>query len=263
MSNNIAIYNFKGGVGKTTTTINLGYNWSKFFKVLLIDLDPQCNLTNVLAKDTLTSTINEHIKYLLHDQTPKIQPLAITPYLHLIPGDYKMVYTESNNQYITFGAEIMARFFKYVSKDYDLILLDCPTNFGVLVKSIFQNINSILIPTLPDTFSVTGVQTLMQYLATLDSPKPINILGIFFNMYRNDIIQNREILENAKHLFGKIILNTTIGTTVKVREAATQGLALSDYQPDNPVAKEFDKLCDELITKLNEIKTLDNIVISK
>lgn len=259
MSNTISIYNFKGGVGKTTTTLNLGLQWSHHFKVLMIDCDPQCNLSNVLNKaGTISNSFYDNVKQLLHDQTPKITPVEINPYLHLISGDYRMVDIESNNQFITFGSEIIYKFFSNIRKDYDLILMDCPTNFGVLVRSILINTNSILIPSLPDTFSLTGVQTLMRYLTSIESSKPINILGIFFNMYRSNTIQNTKMFELAKNLFGNIILNTKVRSSIKVREATSQGLSIANYQPNNPVAKDYNDLCNELISQLFAIKTLDS-----
>lgn len=260
MSNNIAIYNFKGGVGKTTTTLNLGYGWSKHFKVLLIDCDPQCNLTNVAGNGSKTHTFYDQIKSLMHGRSPEISPLKITPYLHLIPGDYKMAELESNNHYINFGSEIHNKFFSYINKEYDLILMDCPTHFGVFVKSLFYSINSILIPTVPDTFSVTGVQTLLHHLSSLSSTHSINILGIFFNMYRKNIIQNSKVLETTKGLFGRLILNTTIGSSTRVREANSQGFSILNYESENPVAKDFEALCDELLSKLYEIKTIDEVM---
>ncbi|MFY0601552.1 MAG: ParA family protein [Cyclobacteriaceae bacterium] len=260
MSNNIAVYNFKGGVGKTTTTLNVGYSWSKNFKVLLIDCDPQCNLTNVASQGQYTSTLYDQTKSLLHGQTPDIVPVEITPYLHLIPGDYRMAELESNSHYINFGSEINRKFLSHLGPLYDLVILDCPTHFGVFVKALLDNIDGILIPTVPDNFSITGVQTLLQYLSTLNSFRSINILGIFFNMYRKSIIQNGRVMRDSKELFGNLILKTTIGSSTRVREANNHGISVLDYEPDCSVSKDFDNLCDELISKLFEKKTLDSVM---
>ena len=100
MANTISIYNFKGGVGKTTTAINLGISWAKSFKVLLIDFDPQCNLSNSIAPDHESPTVYEYLKKVMHDHEIDPQPEEITPYLHVIPGDLQMTQIESNNQFI-------------------------------------------------------------------------------------------------------------------------------------------------------------------
>lgn len=259
MANTIAIYNFKGGVGKTTSTFNLAHTWSKSFKVLVIDLDPQCNLTDALTPHKPKEQVYYYLKCLLHDQPAHVEPILINPYLHLIPGDYQMVGLESNNQFITFGAEIIHRFLAPFQRDYDLILIDCPTNFGMIVQSLFQNIDHILIPTIPDSFSVSGVKTLVAYLRTLKTEKTLKILGIFFNMYRKELHQNRESLEAAKALFGEMILNTTVRNSIRVREAVAQGASINDLDPENQVAYDFNHLCEELLDKLSENKTIHQL----
>ncbi len=259
MANNIAIYNFKGGVGKTTTTFNVGSNWSQSFKVLLIDFDPQCNLTDTLIHEKPKETIYYYTKCLLHDQPIHISPIEITPYLHIVPGDYQMVNAESNNQFITFGPEMLHRLLTPLQREYDIILMDCPTNFGVLVRSIFQNIDHILIPTIPDSFSASGVKTLVNYLSTLKTDKHLKILGILFNMYRRELHQNREAFEKAQALFGNMILKTTISSSFHVREAINMGKSIQQLIPDHHVAKDFRKLCDELLEKLHENKTVQHL----
>ncbi|MFT7234148.1 MAG: cellulose biosynthesis protein BcsQ [Cyclobacteriaceae bacterium] len=79
-------------------------------------------------------------------------------------------------------------------------------------------------------------------------------------MHKNNIIQTGIILETAKELFGKLILNTTIGSSTRVREANSLGLSILDFEPDNPVAKDFENLCDEILSKLHEIKTLESVL---
>ncbi|WP_258104882.1 ParA family protein [Marinoscillum sp. MHG1-6] len=259
MSNNIAIYNFKGGVGKTTSALNIGYNWSRLFKVLLIDADPQCNLTNSLAplKKATAPTLHDIFRQLLHDQRVEIKPFEIHPYLHLIPGDYRMSEVESHQQFVHEGYEIVRKLLLNLNKDYDLVLIDCPTHFGFYLKSILQNINSILIPNVADAFSITGAETLVNHLKSIENIKQINILGMFFNMYRNDRIQNRKVFEYTQELFGNILLDTTISTSIKLREATSQGLPISSYLPDHKISKQFSELSEELLTKLFEQKAFN------
>lgn len=251
MSNTVAIYNFKGGVGKTTTSLNLGYSWSKSFKVLLIDFDPQCNLTNALSVESHDKTLYGYIKSILHDHPVEIEPVAITPYLHLIPGDYFMVNTESNNQFISFGSTIVKKLLWAVKKDYDFIIMDCPTNFGVLVKAILSSSKSILIPAVADSFSISGVQKLLTYLAAVDQACALNILGVFFNMYKGNLNLSQEKFSEAKKTFGDLILDKTISRSIKVGEANDLGTSINRYSPENTVAKEFVDLSEELLAKFD------------
>lgn len=251
MSNTVAIYNFKGGVGKTTTSLNLGYSWSKSFKVLLIDFDPQCNLTNALSVESHTHTLYDYVKTILHDHTLEVNPVEVTPYLHLIPGNYAMVNAESNNQFISFGSTIIKKLLWAVQKDYDFIIIDCPTNFGVLVKAILASAKSILIPAVADSFSITGVQKLLTYLAAVDQNYSLNVLGVFFNMFNKNLNLTQEKYAEAKATFADLIIDKTISRSIKVGEANDLGTSVHRYSPENTVAKEFIELSEELLAKFD------------
>ncbi|WP_421869558.1 ParA family protein [Marinoscillum sp.] len=250
MANTISIYNFKGGVGKTTTALNLGISWSKSFKVLLVDFDPQCNLTNSIAGDHQSTTVFTYLKKIMHDHDVNPQPEEITPYLHLIPGDLQMTQTESNNQFISFGRSMIEKLLMHFRNDYDFIIMDCPTNFGVLVKSIIGASKNILIPAIADNFSLTGVQTLMTYLAAVEN-QSLNILGVFFNMFNGSMNLTAKKFEESKATFGSLILDCTVSRSIKVGEANDIGKSIGDYSPDNTAAHDFMKLSEELLSKFH------------
>ncbi|WP_258097821.1 ParA family protein [Marinoscillum pacificum] len=250
MANTISIYNFKGGVGKTTTAINLGISWAKSFKVLLIDFDPQCNLSNSIAPDHESPTIYEYLKKVMHDHEINPRPEEITPYLHVVPGDLQMTQIESNNQFISFGREMVSKLLMHFHREYDFVIMDCPTNFGVLVKSIIGASRNILIPAIADNFSMTGVKTLMTYLAAVENHS-LNILGVYFNMFNNNMNLTAKKFEEAKDLFGSLILENTVSRSIKVGEANDAGESIADYSPDNHAAQDFMKLSDELLAKFN------------
>lgn len=263
MANTVAIYNFKGGVGKTTTSLNLGYAWSRSFKVLLIDCDPQCNLTIALGARESENSIFGYLKGLVHNKMPdKIIPFEISSYLHLIPGDYRMVSIETNSQFITFGPSIIQKLNYAIKKDYDIIILDLPTHFGLMVKAFLVNTESILIPTIPDSFSIAGVKKLLTYLYTVQREKPLNILGIYFNMYKDSLIYHRVKYRESTDVFGSLILDSRVSNSVKVSEATDEGKFISKVSPDNTVAREFQQLSDELLAKFN-CQFLNNNLISE
>lgn len=261
MSNTISIYNFKGGVGKTTTAINLGLSWAKSFKVLMIDFDPQCNLTNSLSTESARkTTIFSLLRNVLHDHEIDPNPVEITPYLHLIPGDFQMTQMESNNQFISFGSSIIFKFLTLVKRDYDFVIIDCPTNFGILVRSIIKSSGNILIPAIADNFSITGVQKLMTYLASAENAN-LNILGVFFNMYNSKLILNQNKFDEAKEKFGSIILESTISRSIKVGEANDAGKSITEHSPDNTAAQDFERLSDELLAKFDSQKINEDFII--
>lgn len=254
MANIIAVYNFKGGVGKTSTTLSLAYSWSRAYKVLVVDCDPQANLTQGFLEN---EKVDEHLtlyrltKNLLHNSIPEVNPISIHPYLDLIPGDFRMADIESNNQFISFGHTIVYKLVCQVRHKYDLILLDFPTHFGITVKSFIANIDSILIPAIPDSFSVSGFRQLLTYLAEVKKEKPLNILGIFFNQYRKNTLYHRSVVKKAEKELGNLILKQRIRESVRVSEANYANQSIFSFPEESHVAEDFLKLSEEVIGRLH------------
>ncbi len=259
MAHVIAIYNFKGGVGKTTSTLNLARNWSRSFKVLMIDGDPQANLTQTVLKKKPEKSLFNLCKTSMHHAHFKLTPTEINPYLHLIPASIELNQLESNNQFISFGSVIIKDIINYVKSKYDLVLIDCPSHFGNLVKSILNNCQSLLVPSSADSFSMSGISQLLEYVQCMNINSRINLLGIFFNMFQANTIYQQEIMQQAKDVYGPIILNQTVRRTIKMNEAADHGFALNTFLPESKGASDISKLCDELIDRLDRI-TLGNYI---
>ena len=254
MANIIAIYNFKGGVGKTSTTLSLAHSLSRAYKVLVIDCDPQCNLSQSLLEDKSPKD-GQNLYHLtskfLHNSIPEISPVSIHSYLDLIPGDFKMSMLESNSQFISFGQTITYSLLSTLRSKYDLILLDFPTHFGMTVKSFIANIDSILIPAIPDSFSNSGFKQLLTYLAEIEKDKPIDILGIFFNQYRKNTLYHRNIVKKAEKELGELILKQKIRESVRVSEAHQFSKSIYTVTEESNVAEDFLKLSEEVIGRLN------------
>ncbi len=261
MSNTIAVYNFKGGVGKTSTTLSLAYSWSRSFKVLVVDCDPQCNLTQALLEHNTSydQTLFKLTKKFLHNEIPEIKPTQINPYLHIIPGDFDMAQLESNTQFISFGHIIFYKLLSAIKSNYDFILLDFPTHFGITVKSFIANIDSILIPSIPGSFSLAGFKKLLSYLSEVEREKPLDILGIFFNQFRKNTILHRRVAKEMETELGELILDQRIRESVKVGEANSQNRSIYSFIDQSAVAEDFLKLSEEVIGKLNT-KDLNQLV---
>ncbi len=252
MSNTIAVYNFKGGVGKTTTTSNLAFSWSRAFKVLVIDCDPQVNLTLALTNEgSHPSNLFSLSKKLLHNEQPEVNPVVISPYLHLIPGDYQMAELESNSQFIAFGHIIFYKLLSILRDSYDFILLDCPTHFGITVKSFLVNTNSILIPSIADSFSVAGFRKLLSYLGEVEKDHPLHILGIFFNQYKKNTLYHQKVAQRAEQELGGLILKQRIRESIRIGEAHEQNQSIYSIPVENAVAEDFLNLSEEVIEKFN------------
>ncbi|MEP5614069.1 MAG: ParA family protein [Cyclobacteriaceae bacterium] len=259
MSHTIAVYNFKGGVGKTSTTLNLALSWARSFRVLVIDCDPQANLTAALSNQNHhTSNLFTISKKLLHDGQPKIEPVEVSYYLHLIPGDYQMAALESNSQFISFGHIIFYKLLTSLKSNYDFILLDCPTHFGVTVKSFLANADSILIPAVPDSFSTSGFRKLLSHLNEVEKERPLNVLGIYFNLFRQNTLHHQKVKRLAEKNLGKLIIDQTVRESIRVSEAHAASESIYDQLELSPVANDFMLLSEEVIERLNSM-SLDRI----
>ncbi|WP_420318177.1 ParA family protein [Ekhidna sp.] len=251
MSHSLAVYNFKGGVGKTSTSLSLAHSWSRSFKVLLIDCDPQANLTQALVDEQSTTSLFTLTKSFLHNEQPDVKPIEIHPYLHLIPGDFQMSSIESNSQFISFGHIIFYKLLSAIRHQYDFIILDFPTHFGVTVKSFIANINSILIPATPGSFSVSGFKKLLSYLSQVKKEKQLHILGIFFNQYRKQTLFHQRIVREAEQELGSLILDQRIRESIRVSEANEQNESVYSFTDQSAVAEDFLKLSEEVIARMN------------
>ncbi|MEP1033650.1 ParA family protein [Ekhidna sp.] len=259
MSHTIAVYNFKGGVGKTSTALSLAHSWSRAFKVLVIDCDPQANLTQALTEEDHPVNLFTITKKFLHNEQPDIRPIEIHPYLFLIAGDYRMAEIESNTQFISFGHIIFYKLLSAVRQDYDFIILDFPTHFGVTVKSFIANINSILIPATPGSFSVSGFKKLLSYLNKVDKDKPLEILGIFFNQYRKNTLFHQKVVREAEQELGSLILDERIRESIRVSEANGHAESVYAFTDQSAVAEDFLKLSDEVISRMNRLNLQEAI----
>lgn len=259
MSQVIAVYNFKGGVGKTSTTLSLAHSWSRSYKVLVIDCDPQANLTQAFGKEDSASSLFTISKKLLHNQHPDIVPIEIHSYLHLISGDYRMAEIESNSQFISFSHILFYKLLTAVKQNYDFILLDFPTHFGVTVKSFLCNSNSILIPSTPGSFSVNGLKKLLGYIHEVKKEKPLNVLGIFFNLFRKNTLLHQRIVRQAEEELGSLIFNTRIMESIKVSEANHLYNPNYTFTNESAVGEAFLNLSEEVISRLNT-KELDKVI---
>ena len=132
-----------------------------------------------------------------------------------------------------------------------------------MVKSILSASENLLIPAIADSFSITGVQKLITYLATLDESEKINVLGVFFNLYNKQLNLSNSKLIESKDKFNNIILKSTISRSVRVSEANEIGQGVEDFAPDHQVAAEFASLSEELLEKLYQMNFQEDMVLPK
>ncbi|MFC1477866.1 ParA family protein [Candidatus Margulisiibacteriota bacterium] len=245
-----AVVNQKGGVGKTTTTINLGACLAhEGCRVLLIDMDPQGNTTSGVGIDTdkLESTIYQ----VLAGQTTvidTIHPTAVDN-LHILPADQDLAALEIELAQDEDKAHFLKNSIKDLAEVYDYILIDCPPALGVLTINALTAAEKIIIPLQCEYFALEGLSRL---LSTMQMVKKglnpdLKMEGILLTMFDSRTTLSSDVEQEAKKHFGDKIFNTFIPRNVRLSESPSYGLPIIRYAPSSKGALAYKNLAKEII----------------
>jgi len=249
----ICIFNQKGGVGKTTTTINLCANLAiKGHKVLIIDIDPQGNTTSGLGIDK--NVLENSIYDVLTSET-KISDVIIQTEiienLYLLPSTKELSGAEV--ELISFANRegILKNKLSEVSSDFDYIFIDCPPSLGILTVNALIASNSVLIPIQCEFYALEGVGQLYNTIQLVKKSlnKNIQIEGVLMTMYdrRNNLCN--EVVNEVKKHFNKKVFNTMIPRNIRLAEAPSFGLPISLYDDKCKGAEAYDKFTEEFLIR--------------
>jgi chromosome partitioning protein len=248
----ISLCNQKGGVGKTTTTINLGAALAGYGRrVLAIDFDPQGALSAGLGVPTHdVTTIYDLLLSGSRDPREAIQQSSVEG-LDIIPANIDLSAAEVHLVNEVAREQILARVLRKVSNDYDVILIDCQPSLGILTVNALTASHGVLIPLECEFFALRGVALLIETIDKVrDRLNPaIELDGILATMYDSRTLHSREVLERVVDAFGDRVLDTVIGRTVKFPDASVAGIPITEFAPEHAAAKAYKQAARELIQR--------------
>jgi chromosome partitioning protein len=246
----IALCNQKGGVGKTTTTINLGAALAEAGRrVLVIDFDPQGALSAGLGVKTHdVTTIYDLLMSQSLDPVAAIQHSSV-PDLDVIPANIDLSAAEVHLINEVARETILSRVLRRVSADYDVILIDCQPSLGLLTVNALTASHGVLIPLELEFFALRGVALLVETIEKVrDRLNPaIELDGIVGTMYDPRTLHSREVLQRVVEAFGDRVLETVIGRTIKFPDASVAGEPIITFAPEHRAAQAYRQLARELV----------------
>lgn len=253
----IGITNQKGGVGKTTTTVNLGIGLAMQGKeVLLVDADPQASLTLSLGykkPDELATTVSDIFRAVIED-TPIPQGYSILHHgegVDLMPANIELSGLEVGLVNTMNRERVLKTYLNSVKSDYDYVLIDCPPTLGLLTINALAAADSVIIPSQPNFLSTKGLDLLMRTISNVK--KHINptlkISGILSTMVDRRTIEAREITQALRTHYGKQIkvFATEIPYSVRAAEASSRGKSIFAHDKDGKVAEAYSALSKEVM----------------
>jgi chromosome partitioning protein len=243
----LCVANQKGGVGKTTTAVNLAVGLAKSgARTLLVDLDPQCNATGALG-------LRPAERHPLVSQQPLKQALkeTSTPGLELLPGSRNFQDVDYLANSDTAQSATLRQHLAGGLTSYDFVLIDCPPSLGQLTRVALANSTEVLMPIQCEYFAMEGLTQMIEVIRQVmsDHPGRLSFGGILLTMFDHTLDLTHEVDEEVRDFFGEIVFRTVIPRDVAVSEAPSHALSVIDYAPRTRGARAYVQLCMEVLER--------------
>ena len=252
MSHVFSLVNQKGGVGKTTSSVNIAVSLAVTeWKTLLIDLDPQCNATTGISN--LTKKIPASIYDVLMRGTPINKAITHTEfdYLDLISSTSDLVGAEIELVSVMSREYQLKTFLKKIESSYDFIIIDCPPSLGLLTINALAASNSIIIPIQCEYYALEGLGQLLNTVRLIQKHINPNLLisGVLLTMYDSRLNLSKEVTEEVKGYFEDKLFKTVIHRNVRLGEAPSFGKPALLYDANSTGAQNYMNLIEEILER--------------
>lgn len=252
MSHVFSLVNQKGGVGKTTSSVNIAVSLAVTeWKTLLIDLDPQCNATTGISN--LTKKIPASIYDVLMRGTPINKAITHTEfdYLDLISSTSDLVGAEIELVSVMSREYQLKTFLKKIQSSYDFIIIDCPPSLGLLTINALAASNSIIIPIQCEYYALEGLGQLLNTVRLIQKHINPNLLisGVLLTMYDSRLNLSKEVTEEVKGYFEDKLFKTVIHRNVRLGEAPSFGKPALLYDANSTGAQNYMNLIEEILER--------------
>mgnify|MGYP006284461553 CR=1 FL=1 len=251
MARVVSLLNHKGGVGKTTSAVNISAALAKLGeKVLLIDLDPQANLTLSLGIGRQPVTIYESIR-----GEAELQPVPVLENLDVIPSVLDLSGAEME-LISEAGRELILReLMQPVQYEYDYIIIDCPPSLGLLTLNALTASDYVVIPLQAQFLAMQGLTRIKQVIdkVRFRMNKQLMIGGVFATMYDGRKVLNRDVVDTIKKYFGDRVFSTMIRDNIALAEAPARRQDIFSYRPNSSGAEDYLALAREMNERLQQL----------
>ncbi len=248
----IALANQKGGVGKTTTTINLGASLAALDKkVLIIDADPQANASSGLGVD-IRKIENSVYECFVNKVDPKLAIVATElDNLFIMPSHIDLVGAEIEMLSFENREKVFKEILDTVKGEYDYVLIDCSPSLGLITVNALTAADSVIIPVQCEYFALEGISKLLNTIKIIKSKlnPALEIEGFLLTMYDSRLRLANQIYEEVKKHFNDLVFTTVIQRNIKLSEAPSYGQPVLLYDPDSKGSLNHMQLAEELIAK--------------
>ena len=251
MSKIIAITNQKGGVGKTTTSVNLAAALAKMnYKVLLVDIDPQANATQGIGIDRDYVELSTYHVLTEEVGLDKVILHSYINNLDVVPGEIDLAGVDLELANVKKGRETRLRdALNKVKNQYDFIFIDCPPALGLLTTNALTSCDSVLIPVQCEYYALEGLTQLLNTIKLTQSHfnRKLSIEGLLLTMLDQRTNLGLEVSQEVRKYFGEKVYKTVIPRNIKLSEAPSAGISIFDYDKNSIGAIAYQELAKEVL----------------